>query len=264
MLGSAHAQDDSDDDSPTQTEGEEESDNQEENPLSPYRTRFDDLAERTIGTASKSVAFNWRRTDVQIAASSSFLFELNNFNSWRGGARVRVPTEGSILEFGANYVRVWDSPSSELLALTPYRQPGRPDRVELDFTFGYPLAEGVVTTAPKFFPAVQLVFNAYAEFRYLVHPTGWPNLRPGEVVTALLSPRLSQDEIDNLDRARLDAMQVDPGRYGILLGFGNDLYFEQGVFISPRLMVAVPLLAPATETDLLVWADFTLAVGMAF
>ena len=49
-----------------------------------------------------------------------------------------------------------------------------------------------------------------------------------------------------------------------MLGFGNDLYFEQGFFISPRVMFAVPILAPASNTSMLVWADFNLAVGWAF
>ena len=129
---------------------------------------------------------------------------------------------------------------------------------------GLPLAEGVVTTAPRWFPAVQLVFNAYAGVRYAVYPSGYRGLRAGQVASSILSPALLQDEIDNLDDARLDSMQVDPGRYGVLLGFGNDIYFKQGLFISPKLMVAVPLFAPTNGTNLLVWADCTLALGVAF
>jgi hypothetical protein len=96
-----------------------------------------------------------------------------------------------------------------------------------------------------------------------VYPTGFAGLRPGQVARALISPTLSADEIDNLDDARLAAMQVDAGRYGVLVGLGNDLYFKSGLFVSPRVMVAVPLLAPASGTELYVWADASLALGIA-
>jgi len=242
----------------------EESDSTEAtDPLAPHRVKFDVLAERAIGTASKPVEFNWRRTTVQLAATGSFLSELNNFNSLRGGGMVRFPTGGMLIEVEGSYAAAWDTPASNLLALTPYRQPGRPNRMELDFTVAYPLAEGVVTTAPRFFPAVQMVFNAYASFRYILYPTGFRGLRPGEVARAILSPNLSQDEIDNLDGNRLNSMQVDLGRYGLMLGLGNDVYFKQGLFLSPRILVAVPVLAPATQTDLLIWTDLSLAIGVA-
>ena len=52
-------------------------------PLSPYRIPYDELVQRTIGTASKPVAFDWRRTKVQGAINGDQLYELNNFNSLR-------------------------------------------------------------------------------------------------------------------------------------------------------------------------------------
>ncbi|MEZ4316666.1 MAG: hypothetical protein R3F61_04160 [Myxococcota bacterium] len=235
-----------------------------EDPLSPYRTKFDVLTERTIGTASKPVVFDWRRTTAHVAVTGDFLFELNNFNSLRAGGMVRVPTAGMVVEIGASYARVWDTPSSRLLALTPYRQPGRPNRIDLDIAVALPLAEGVITASPRFFPAAQLVFDVYAGFRYSIYPTGWGGMRPGRVLSAIFSPSLTEKEIENLDDARLDAMQVDPGRYGLMVGFGNDLYFEQGFFVSPRVMLSLPILAPASGTELYFWADVTLAVGMAF
>ena len=57
-------------------------------------------------------------------------------------------------------------------------------------------------------------------------------------------------------------MRVDPARYG-LVGFGNDVYLRQGVFVSPRVMLAPPLLAPATATELLWWGDARIALGVA-
>jgi hypothetical protein len=75
---------------------------------------------------------------------------------------------------------------------------------------------------------------------------------------------MTQDEIDNLESRRLDAMQVDTARYSLMAGVGNDLYLSQGVFLSPRVMFAVPLFAPVTESDLRLWADFSLVLGVAF
>lgn len=237
---------------------------EDEDVLSPYRARFEGLVERSIGTASVPVAFNWRRTDLQIAVLGSYLGEQNNFNSMRAGALLRFPSNTALLELGVSYADTWDSPSSRLLAFTPYRQPGHPDRMEVDLTLGLPLAEGVVTTFPRFLPAVEMVLVGYVGVRYFLYPTAFAGRTPGQVLTAILAPALSADEIDNLEEARLDGMQVDPGRYGVLVGLGDDLYLESGLFLSPRMMVAIPILEPVTETELLLWTDLSLAVGMAF
>ncbi len=232
--------------------------------LEKYRTPFQVLADRTIGTTSTPVEFNWRRTHAMVGATGGVLAELNNFDSARAGAMVRLPTSGLVVELGAGWTGVWDTPSSKLLALTPYRQPGRPPRIDVEASVGVPLAEGVVTVAPRWFPAVQLVFVGYGGIRYSVYPTGWGGLRPSEVAGAVLSPTLSQAEIDNLEGVRKDAMEVDPGRYGLVAGVGNDLYFKRGIFLSPRVVFSVPLLAPVSGSELLFWADASLAVGMAF
>jgi hypothetical protein len=231
--------------------------------LAPYRTPFSEIAARTIGTASQPVQFNWRHTTVQASVTGDQLFELNNFNSLRAGLMARFPTGGILAELGVSYVRTWDTPSSELLALTPYRQPGRPDRMDIDFNVALPLAEGVVTLAPRFLPSLELVFNAYAGIRYSLYPDGFAGMKAGKIFTAVLSPALTQPEIDNLDDRRLDAMIVDSGRYGLMIGLGNDVYFKQGIFLSPRVMVAVPLLAPVSGTQLLLWGDASLAIGVA-
>ncbi len=231
--------------------------------LSRFRTPFEVLAERAIGTASTPVEFSWRRSRVQLAATGNHYFELNNFNTIRAGGAARIPTGGMLLELGLSYAWVWDTPSSELLALTPYRQPGHPRRLELDAMLGVPLAEGVVTTFPRVFPAVQLVFSAYGGLRYLIYPGGFEGMRFREAAGALLSPALTETEVANLDDVRLDAMQVDTGRYGLMAGFGNDIYFKQGLFVAPRALFAVPLLAPVSGTSLLLWADFSLAIGVA-
>lgn len=236
----------------------------DDDPLAAHRVPLDELVERTIGTASKPVEFNWRKSKFMVAATGDQLYELNNFNTLRGGAVVRLPTSGAIVEIGASYAHTWDTPSSELLALTPYRQPGRPDRAEIDLAVGVPVAEGVVTAAPKIVPSVQMVLNVYGEFRYVLYPDAFAGMKVGKVFTSILSPSLTRKEVANLDDRRLDAMQVDTGRYGLMLGLGNDLYFKPGFFVSPRMMFAIPILAPISGTNLLFWGDVELAVGWAF
>lgn len=244
---------------------DEESDQtEEEDPLSPYRTQFDELAQRTIGTTSMPVAFSWRRTRFQVAGFGAFLHELNNFDSMRTGGLLRLPSGGAMVEIGASWAFTWDNDSTRMLALTPYRQAARPSRLELDLSVGYPLAEGVVTAVPRIFPSVQLVFNAYADLRYIVYPGSKKEMNTREVLSSVFNPSLTEQELDNLEDRRLDAMQLDTGRYGLMLGLGNDLYFEQGFFVSPRVMVAVPLLSWASGTELRLWADYSLAVGMSW
>jgi hypothetical protein len=247
----------------TATPGWADDATEDDDPISTYRIPFTELVERAIGSTSTPVAFDWRRTKVQLGATGDHLFELNNFNSLRAGGVARIPTGNLMFELGLSYTWVWDTPSSRLLALTPYRQPGRPPRLELDAVVGIPLAEGIVTAYPRFFPALQLVFNGYVGMRYLIYPGSYEGMRFREVVGALASPALTDTELDNLEERRLDAMAIDSGRYGIMAGFGNDIYFKQGMFISPRIMLAVPVLAPASGTDLLFWADISLSVGVS-
>lgn len=246
-----------------QAEAAGDADDEADDPLSRHRTPFAELAERTIGTASQPVEFNWRRTTVHAAATGGQLYELNNFNSLRVGAMARFPSGGMIAELGLGYVRTWDTPSSDMLALTPYRQPGRPDRMEIDINVGIPLAEGVVTVAPRIFPSLELVLNGYVGFRYLLYPDAFAGMKAGTVFSSIFAPSLTPDEIANLDDRRLDAMQVDPGRYGLMIGIGNDLYFKQGIFLSPRAMFSLPILAPVTKTELLLCGEFSLAIGVA-
>ena len=220
--------------------------------------------DRSIGSTSTPIAFNWRRSRFQVGATGDFLFELNNFNSVGAGVVGRFPSESLVFEVSVSRVWVWDSLSSQLLALTPYRQPGRPKRIELAFDLGIPLAEGVVTSRPRFFPAAQLVFSAYAGLRYAFYPLSFQGMRAREVATSLLSPALSETEIQNLDGRRLDGMMVDSGRYGLVAGVGNDLYFKQGIFLSPRVMFGVPILALANGSDLLFSGEVVLSAGLVF
>ena len=232
--------------------------------LTRFRADFDVLADRVIGTASRPVLYNWRRANAQLGGHGSYSAELNHYNTVRGGGLLRLPSGGLLLELGVSYVGVSATPASQLISLTPYRQPGRPSRAEIDFAVVIPLAEGVVTTAPRFIPAAQLVFNAYLDLRYLLYPSGFQSMSVGQVVGAVFSPALTDREVDNLEAIRVPGMHIDRGRYGIMGGFGNDVYFKSGFFISPRYLVAIPLLRPATQTDLPWWWDISLAAGLSF
>lgn len=235
----------------------------ESDPISRYRTPFPMLTERVIGTASRPIEFDWRRTKVHLGGTAAQPFELNNFNSARGGVLARVPSDNLLYELGVGWVWVWDTPSSRLLALTPYRQPGRPRRIAVDFNVGIPLAEGVVTTAPRWFPVVEMVFSAYAGLRYAWYPGGTQDLRFRDRVAAVINPTVSRPERQNLDDARLDAMRIDPARYTTMVGFGNDIYFRQGVFVNPRASLAVPALASISGSSLTWWGEFSLSIGVA-
>lgn len=248
----------------TEDEPEEEAEPaEEEDPLSRYRTPFPVLTERVLGTASRPIEFDWRRTKVHLGAAGAQLYELNNFDSYRAGAIARFPSNNLLYEVGLGWVFVLDTPSSQQLALTPYRQPGRPRRVALDFNVGIPLAEGVVTTAPRWFPAVELVFSAYAGLRYAWYPGAAEGLRFRERVAAAINPTVTRAERNNLDAARPDSMRVDPARYTTMVGFGNDIYFRQGVFVNPRASMAVPVLAGISGSNLQWWGEFTLSIGVA-
>ncbi len=232
--------------------------------ISRYRLAFPVLVEQAIGSASKSVEMNWRKANAMVAATGSHPFELNNFDTLRAGGVVRAPFDQVLVEVGAAYVWVWDTPSTTQLALTPYRQPGRPPRVEFDLTVGFPVAEGVITTFPRLLPSAQIVFTPYIGLRYLLYPMSFDGMTPREIVAAVVSPGLTDDELENLEDRRLDAMELDPGRYGLMIGFGNEIYFKQALFLMPRAMFAVPLLAPASGSELRWWADLSLSLGVAF
>ena len=163
-------------------------------------------------------------------------------------------------ELAITRVLTWGSASTEKLALTPYRQSGRPSRFELDINVGYPLAEGVATARPGFFPATELVFSANAGLRYAYYPGALSGASFGEVARALIAPRLLAKELENLERKLPPGMQIDEGRYNLLTGLDLDIYFQTGGFVSPRVMFALPI----TGTDLGLWWELTFGAGWMF
>ncbi|WP_309894595.1 hypothetical protein [Archangium sp.] len=236
---------------------------QADDTLEGFRTPLDALTERMIGAASKSVRFDWRRSTLGFGLIGSELLERNNFGSTRFGLMARKPFGSFVGEVAITRAFTWGTDSTEKLALTPYRQHGRPSRFELDVNVGYPLAEGVVTVLPSFFPSTELVFSANAGFRYLVYPGSMGGMKFQQVATSLLAPRLSDHELGKLESSRPGGMQIDPARYGLLAGLSVDVYFGSGGFLSPRAMLAVPLLGPVTGTGLGFWWELSLGLGWA-
>ena len=229
-----------------------------------HRTPFDTLMESAIGRTSKRLRYDWRKATAEVGLTGSLPAELNNFDSLRGGIFGRFPVGGLLIGLEASYVWVSGSTSTERLALTPYRQPARPERVELDLTLAFPLAEGVVTAFPSWFPSAQLVLQSHLDLRYLLYPGAFEGFTFTETVQALVAGSLSDREVANLEDIRLPAMEIDRSRYGFLAGLGADLYFASGFFVSHKVLVALPLFALATDSELLFAIELHLLTGFSF
>jgi hypothetical protein len=247
----------------TEQPGEEEppaEETPEDKTIDRHRTPFEVLNERMIGAASRAVRFDWRKRRLGIGLIGSQLLELNNFSSARFGGLVRKPLGSFMGELAITRVLTRGSASTDKLALTPYRQTGRPSRFELDINVGYPLAEGVATARPGFFPATELVFSASAGLRYAYYPGALSGATFGEVAKALISPSLSAKELENLESKLPPGMQLDEGRYNLLTGLGLDVYFQTGGYLAPRAMFALPI----TGSDLGLWWELTFSAGWMF
>lgn len=226
------------------------------------RTPFEALTERALGTASRAVRFDWRRTTVGFGVTSAALLELNNFASGRVGGFVRTPLGSNfMLELAFTRVFTWGSTSSELLGLTPYRQYARPSRVELDLNASYALFEGVATARPGFIPAAQFVFSVSAGLRYLFYPGSLNNMSAGEVAGAIFAPGLGDTEVTNMNSQMLPGMQLDRSRYQVLAGFQLDVYFQPGLFVTPRVMLGIPLISAPTGRGIGWWWEMSLLAG---
>lgn len=229
--------------------------------IAKWRNPLDALAESNIGLASRAVLFDWRRSTVGFGFVGSALLELNNFSSWRAGGFVRIPVGNLQVEFAVTRAVTNGSQSTALLSLTPYRQSARPTRMEFDLNASYALFEGVGTPRLSLIPAAELVLQLNLGFRYLYYYNALGTANFGQVLEAVFSPRLTQRELDYLEKERLPGMQLDPGRYNLLLGFQLDLYFRTGVFLAPRVMVALPLLSGASGSSLGWWWELSMMAG---
>ena len=228
-----------------------------------FRTPVEVLTERMIGTASRSVRYDWRKSQVGFGLIGSDLLERNNFASTRVGIMARRPMGVFMGELAITHAWTWGTESTRKLALTPYRQHARPNRFELDVNVGYPLAEGIVTAWPRWFPPTELVFSVNAGARYLFYPGALKGATFRQGAQALVEPKLTTRELDNLEARRLGGMLVDPARYNVLAGLQLDLYFQTGGFLSPRAFVALPLLTPVNGTGLGWWWELSMSLGWA-
>ncbi|MFN3197547.1 MAG: hypothetical protein ACE366_03850 [Bradymonadia bacterium] len=249
---------------PEQTPSRPPVDHTPDTALESHRSAFDALTERAIGQTSRAVRFDWRRSPIQVGINAGLPAELNNYNSIRTGALVRFPTDDLLLSLGLSWVWVRRSRSTELLALTPYRQPGRPSRLELDFDMAYPIAEGVSTSFLGFMPSTELVLSGVLRVRYYIYPGAWSGLSLQQSLQAIVDPTLSDKEVGNLEDDRLPGMEIDRARYGAQAGVSNDLYFQSGFFFSSQLMLTLPLLDFLTETKLGWGYEIDLLLGFAF
>ena len=240
-------------------------DNKIDKSIEKHRTPFDALSarllsERSIGVASRAVRFDWRQKDFALGLIGSQLFELNNFKSARYGLFARMPLSGWMGELSITRVQTWGSPSSEKLALTPYRQLGRPDRFELDANLAFPLVEGVGTVRPGFMPSTQLVLSAVGGLRYLFYPEVLQDATFVEGARSFIAPRLSEKELRSLEDSRLQGMQIDKARFNALAGLNLDIYFGSGGFVTWRSLVALPI----TGSELYWWWEATVGAGWMF
>lgn len=233
----------------------------EDKSIERHRSPLDALTERMIGTASKSIRFDWRKSTVGFGVLGSELLERNNFGSTRLGLMARKPFGNVMVELAATRVFTWETDSSLKLALTPYRQHGRPSRFEFDVNVGLPLAEGVVTSLPGWVPPAEMVFSANAGFRYLFYPGALGGQKFLDTLRGVVSPQLTQFELDKMEATRPGGMLIDPARYGLLAGLSLDVYFQPGAFISPRALIAIPLLSPVNGSGLGLWWELSLGLG---
>lgn len=235
----------------------------EDHSIDANRSPVDALTESMIGSASKSVRFDWRRSPVAFALLGSELLERNNFGSTRLGLLSRKAFGDLLVELGVNYVFTWETDSSRKLSLTPYRQFARPARLEIDVNVAYALAEGVVTALPSVVPPAQMVLSANAGVRYLYYPGALEGADALGYAAGLTAPALTQVEIENLEGTRLPGMQVDLARYGLLTGLCLDVYLQPGLLVTPRAMLAIPIFAPFGGSGLGWWWELSVGLGWA-
>jgi hypothetical protein len=242
-----------------------------------FRTPVDRLTEHYLGSASRAVRFDWRNSLFSLGVIGSELLERNTFGSFRLGGLVRKSFAGAMGEIAATYVFVLSTESSNVLALTPYRQPSRPSRVEIDLNLSYPLFEGVVTPLFDFLPASEMVFSVTGGARYLFYyevamgdrnwasSTTWTNTATYQDISQSLgTAQLLDEDKTRLEEDALGGMAIDPALVHTLVGFTFDTYYQPGLFFSGRALVGVPVLAAASGTQLGFWWEMTLAAGWAF
>ncbi len=229
-----------------------------------HRTPVDAMTEHFLGSAARAVRFDWRRSTAAVALYGSELLERNTFGSYRIGATGRKAFGDVMTEVAVTYMRPVATEASNQLALTPYRQNGRPWHVEVDVNAAYPLVEGVVTPLFDFVPPAEVVLMGVGGFRYLFYPLSFAKQKVIDTLPDLAFPALTAEELQGIEPTALPGMLVDRARYHTMAGLMLDVYFQPGFLISPRALIAVPILAPVTQTGLGLWWELSVALGYAF
>jgi hypothetical protein len=98
---------------------------------------------------------------------------------------------------------------------------------------------------------------------YPAYPEGMLGRPLQEVGLDLATPQLSEAERERIEPKTPGGMLLDSARYHTMAGLSLDVYFQPGVFISPRALVAVPLLTPVTASGLGFWWELSLSIGYA-
>lgn len=228
------------------------------------RTPLQALNEHFLGTASRPVRFDWRKSPSMFVFRLNEVQERNSFGQWQLGLGWRRAFDDLIFELGANAFFAYDTPSSQLLALTPFRQAGRPNHFQLEANVGYALVEGVVTPQWSWLPPMQMVLVGHAGLRYLVYVESFTGGRSAtDVAGSLVSPQLTVEELTALERTAPEGMQIDPARLHAMVGASLDVYVQPGFLISPRVSVSPPLLSPVTSSQIGFFWELGFAVGYA-
>ncbi len=241
------------------------------------REPVDRLTEHYLGSTSRPVRFDWRDSWVTFGLTGSELIERNNFGSFKVGLLARRAFLGFMIEGALSYVYVIGTSSSELLGLTPYRQPSRPSRVEIDVNASYPLFEGVVTPLFDFIPPSEMVISATVAGRYLFYPeiligerrwqstSTWTNTSTWmDVAQSLGTAQMLEADQTLLEENALGGMAVDPALVHTLAGLTLDAYYQPGLFFGARALVGIPALQLVSGTQLGFWWEMTLRAGWAF
>lgn len=242
-----------------------------------YHASVERLTEHFLGTASRPVRFDWRRSSFAVGVLGSELIERNNYGSFRLGGVARSAFQDIMVEVAVSYVSVLSTTSSDQLALTPYVQAGRPPRFEIDLNASYPIAEAPVTPIIDLIPPAELVLFATVGGRYLLYPQAvvgdrawenqdtWTDIATWrDIGFGLAAPSLTEEDRLVIERDKLGGMLLDSARVHSLAGLTLDIYFQPGIVISPRGLLAVPILAPVSGTQLGFWWEISLAMGYAF
>ena len=236
----------------------------DETTLEDHRTALQALNEHFLGTASRPVRFDWRKSPVMFVGRVTEVVERNTFGQWQLGLMARKAFGDILVDGGVNAYFAFATDSSQQLALTPFRQAGRPNHFQLEANVGYAVAEGVVTPVLGFLPPAELALVAWGGARYLIYPatfTGGGSAT--DVAASLVSPQLTEGEIIRLENSGPAGMQIDRARLHALVGASLDVYLQPGVIVAPRAMVALPLLAPVTGTELGFFWELGISVGYA-